>query len=365
MGSKILWGQFVALLLVQGIANHLAGWGNKDYLLKEFSLSPMRISEIWRHVFLSRLPVLLGALLISAFIFKDHVISMLLVVWIILRFVNQSFDSIILFKRDFRFAVLLECIVWSIVALFIYYYDNLTIIHVTLAVLISELFRLLILNIQYFKLIFNVQKEPSRLSFFYLRRSFLFFIIGFSGLLQSRIDLWCTALLLPSHKLAVYQVLISFLVYLQASAYFMISPFLKNIYRLSNESVMKIAPKMLIAGLLLPVGFMPCLWWICHQWYHFNISSGMIMIGAIFCIPVFFYSPFIYLLYKSNLQKIVIYITLAAALINLVFNFAFIPLYGIGGSLLASTISQLSMAGAYYGVVRKYFPSGSLLKPKK
>ncbi|MBI5566993.1 MAG: hypothetical protein HY870_18995, partial [Chloroflexi bacterium] len=43
LASIELWGEYVALLIGLQLAAHIIGWGNKDYLLRQFSFSPARL----------------------------------------------------------------------------------------------------------------------------------------------------------------------------------------------------------------------------------------------------------------------------------------------------------------------------------
>ena len=49
--SKGLWGSFVPCLLYVSVALLVLGWGNKDYLLREFSKTPSEIAYRFYVVF--------------------------------------------------------------------------------------------------------------------------------------------------------------------------------------------------------------------------------------------------------------------------------------------------------------------------
>src|SRR5690242_878226 len=63
LASVSLWGDFVKVLIVAQLAAHVAGWGNKDYLLREFSRGPARVAAAWQSSLFTRLGVFVLAAL--------------------------------------------------------------------------------------------------------------------------------------------------------------------------------------------------------------------------------------------------------------------------------------------------------------
>ena len=53
------WGQVVSLQLVYYIAAHIVSWGNKDYLLVQFSKQPSKINQHLQQSTLTRALILL------------------------------------------------------------------------------------------------------------------------------------------------------------------------------------------------------------------------------------------------------------------------------------------------------------------
>jgi hypothetical protein len=68
LASVSLWGDFVKVLVVAQLAAHVAGWGNKDYLLRQFSRSPAQIAAAWQTNLFTRLGLfVIAALALAAF----------------------------------------------------------------------------------------------------------------------------------------------------------------------------------------------------------------------------------------------------------------------------------------------------------
>ena len=58
--SVQLWGEFIEVLIIAQLGAHVVSWGNKEYLLREFSLRPAQISKIWQTSLISRGVLLAG-----------------------------------------------------------------------------------------------------------------------------------------------------------------------------------------------------------------------------------------------------------------------------------------------------------------
>ncbi|MEL6823009.1 MAG: hypothetical protein AAFP70_14705, partial [Calditrichota bacterium] len=46
LSSVETWGSFVAVLIIVNLINHLLYWGNREFLLREYSKTPGSIAQI-------------------------------------------------------------------------------------------------------------------------------------------------------------------------------------------------------------------------------------------------------------------------------------------------------------------------------
>jgi hypothetical protein len=53
--TTFLWGELVYYMSLVQVAVVVISWGNKDYLMKEFSFNPSQISEVWKENIFTRL----------------------------------------------------------------------------------------------------------------------------------------------------------------------------------------------------------------------------------------------------------------------------------------------------------------------
>ena len=57
--SQTFYGTIASVLILFDLAFNVISWGNKEFLLREFSKSPSRINALWSASFLNRIPLLM------------------------------------------------------------------------------------------------------------------------------------------------------------------------------------------------------------------------------------------------------------------------------------------------------------------
>lgn len=186
----------------------------------------------------------------------------------------------------------------------------------------------------------------------YFILAFPFFLMEFTGLLQSKADLICVTFFLSKERIAQYQVYINFLLLLQSSAGFILAPYLKNIYRLKKDSIRKLSVKLLSFGIALAAISTYFISVFIRYFYHFSIPTVTLLLGAFFIIPIFYYITIVYQLLKINRQKIVLFINIAGTIISFILNIILIPHSsdGISGAILAITITQWLLLLMYWSI---------------
>ena len=97
--GAFLWGQFIAYFLWMNIAAHIASFGSKEYLLRQFSNDGNRLSENWSASFNSRLLFIIFFSIILFFFPITIERIGYIVIWMISRFVSQSFEPIIIYQK--------------------------------------------------------------------------------------------------------------------------------------------------------------------------------------------------------------------------------------------------------------------------
>ncbi len=343
LASKDLWGQFVSWLITAQLIVHVLAWGNKDYLLRQFSQYPNRIATTWRRVFLVR-GVFLCAISLLLSLTPD---GWLLVLWIIPLFIAQSFEVMIVFRRHFAFAVITEMCLTVMMLIAILTGDDITQTKLFAVFILSAWARAGVYGWRYWRNFVSPNMGTSGVYFAYFRLALPFFLLGLSGMLASRIDLYTLSAIAEKSDVASYQVVINLLLYVQAGANFILIPFVKTLYRLDEQAIRKIATRLFLFGCIAIPPIILLLSGLVLVVYDLTYPVLFWVMGGLFALPIFAYLPLIHRLYGLDAQRYVLWVNLGGAAVNGVLNLMLIPPMGITGALLASALCQWGMLGAY------------------
>lgn len=345
LASEALWGGFVAVMVGVQLVAHIAAWGNKEYLLREFSRQPHQMAQHWQMSLTTRL-VLFSGLALSFVVFGGTLGRVLLMaLWGAALVLAQSYEVVVLYRKDFGYAIVVELIAVAVLAgAVVMLTDTLTVDLLILLFTVSSGLRAVLFGLRYRQLI---NQFSARLDLTHLRLALPFFLLGFSGLLASRIDLYTVSALLSDEAVARYQVFINLIIYVQAISNFILLPYAKSVYRLDDRAIPKIALRLFVVGLVLLIPALAAAYWLLLNVYHFRFSVAFMVIGGLFALPIYAYIPYIYRLYKHDAQGYVLWVNLIGAGLNLLLNLLLLPTLGLIGALLSSAIVQWGMLIAY------------------
>lgn len=351
--SKDLWGSMVEVLLWFGLASHFLGFGNDGLLLKEFSLQPKNMSANWSKSLQARIWLYVLVCSILVFLPVEMRLKFLLLIFLSANFIYRSYDVVILFKRQFMISVLLETLGFILIAIYVWLnFKDVSLNRLLAVYALAELLKAIII---YF--LFNREfKIPSfKFNMVYFSLALPFFLLEFTGLLQSKTDLICVTWFLSKVKIAQYQVYINFLLLVQSASGFILAPFIKTIYRMRNESIRKLSIRFFAFGfvLIFPAMFFVDLF--VQFFYHFKVEPRTLVIGAFFIMPIFYYIIVIYQLFKMHKQKMVVIINITGVVISFTLNIILIPICrdGINGAIMAIAITQWIVLLMYAAIQRK------------
>src|SRR5690606_4288142 len=102
-----IWGAFVSLLLFVLLAQQVVNWGNKEYLVREFSQGPGKIAKRYSEILFTRLPLVLIFTALAAIWFPIEYIGYIFL-WLAGRFFTQSCEALIVFEKDFNASLWIE-----------------------------------------------------------------------------------------------------------------------------------------------------------------------------------------------------------------------------------------------------------------
>lgn len=350
--SKELWGKFVYVLILVNFATHILHWGNKDYLLREFSFNPTAMGTLWQTSLLSRLPLLSLFIPVVVFLNFPLEIKLSLILWVFFAFIFQSFDVLIIFRHKFKTALFLDIIVLFILIICIIIFRNvLSRDFLILLFTMQFLVKMLCMGFLFNKGLFG--ELVGRFNPAFLTMALPFFMVGFSGMLTSRMDLYCVAFFLSENEVGQYQVFMNLLLYLQGLASFIITPFIKYFYRFPANTIKKTVSLMAVVGIVINIPAIAAVYFVILYYYCFAFSADMFIIAYVFIIPVYFYIIKVQVLFRNYRQKIVVFLCLYYSVINLILNFFLIPIWGIKGALISSTMVQWLLLLSYSVIVKR------------
>lgn len=345
--SAELWGEFVSYLIIVQLAAHVMGWGNKEYLLREFSINPTDLCLQWQSILLTRLTLFPLFLIVLYFIGGPSVRLLTLALWTFALVWQQSYDVVILYRRSFLFALVTEITpVIIMVAAIWQYAPSLTVDHLLRWFALATAAKVISYSLYFRRILWTAWQ--GKLTFAYFSLAISFFLLGFSGMVQSRVDLYSVNILLTAQELAQYQVFIGFMLYLQSLAALIIMPFVKRVYSLSHAHILQLARRLLLLGfVIVPLGLL-LVWQVMVRIYDFNLSWLFYAWGAAYVIPIYFSVPIIYSLYKVNRQRVVLTVNVVAIAGNFMLNLLLIPIFGMLGALIATTLIRFCTVTVYF-----------------
>lgn len=339
LSSIGLWGEYARFILLITFLTQIAAWGNKEYLAREFSKTPGQITILWNESIAARSLLLLPLSFFVLMLPTSFAVRICLLFILLLRFILQSYDSIIQYKRIYSLRIVSELFYITAFSLTVILSVNLTIIGLLMITVLLDLVRTILVAA-----LTKLYYKPSlaRTSVAYLKKSFLFSLLMFTSLMASRIDQVNAALVLSASEMGTYQILMNFLLILQASSYFVLQPFTKNLYRLPLVTIKKIAWKLFLLGIPLGLMGIAIIKNLLLFFYHIDIDQSLLWSGYLFVLPMFYYCPYIFYLYKTERVLLVTGINIAASLLLLAFSFLLMNFYskGIQALLLSASLVQ-------------------------
>jgi len=348
LASVEVWGEFVAVLIVVQLGTHIVGWGNKDYLLREFSFNPARIAINWQTALLTRsLLLIAGApLVLLAFPMQR---ALWVLVWSFAIVLDQAFDVLIQYRKDFAFSTLIELVGVGFLAAAILLIgvridlDRLIVLSGAVNLLKAGLY-----GLRYRRhILARIDRLSERIDRRYFSLAWPFFLLGLTGLLQSRIDLYAVSAFSSKADVGQYQVFMTFILYLQSIANFVLGPFVKNIYRLRYRSILSIAAKLFGLGVLIVLPGLVIVQVVLRDHYRIDLPIAFMIAGGLMAWPIYFYLPAIYALYKAGLQTVVVKINVLGIAVSFVFSLMLLPRLGLIGAVIGAAIAQWIMFAVY------------------
>ena len=357
LASAERWGEVVDVFVVAQLAAHIAAWGNKEHLLRAFSVAPDDASRAWATSLRTRAALIApfaAAALVGYGILGQGWSPAILapaLLWIAGRIVVQSHDVVILYHRLFRAQIAVEttgtAVVLGVLLLTLPDISAAGILWLFAGVEVAKAVALRTLTGDHVSIATGARADPSL-----LRESAPFLLLGLSGLLGSRVDLYCVAAALDAREVARYQVLINMLLYLQALSNFILLPFVRDVYAMELRAILGLAVRFTAAGAGLSAIGVGAVAALMRYAYRLPLEPELLAIGYLYVVQMYLALPLIYALYKAGRERVVLHSNIGVVAVNLVGNVLLIPRLGLVGALLSTMVVQTAAALLYLWRVR-------------
>ncbi|MCB0795475.1 MAG: hypothetical protein KDB88_12120 [Flavobacteriales bacterium] len=340
------WGEVVTLMIWVQLGVHLAQWGNRELLIREFGRQ--RESQ-WLVLqgMITRVPILLVVMIPLAFFAKDLIVPV--IAWTALLYIAQAAEPGVIRDKSFSKAALAELLALSVQLGYLLLVPVLSVEHILWCFPVAQGIRALLLH----ALIGTFDHLPDPLADMrlHLQQGTPFFLSGVSALLASRADLYVVDALLERTLTGQYQLISSVFVQAQAFSMLLTTPFTRDLYRSPTSAIQRSSVRIsrwtLLAMPLLATG---C-WILFGPVFGIHPSPLVIVAGCLATWPSFAYVPLIYPVYRAGMERPVMWANLGAAVLSVSVTWFLVPRIGLAGGLFGAAIGQWVMLL----VVRKLF----------
>lgn len=342
------WGQIVGIIIYVQLVTMLTSWGQKEYSLREISLNPAAEREIWNRTFWTRTPLLLFGIMVLAFSLPVNTIVSV-IVWTSSLFVIQSFESLVLVQNKTQTFGISELIISLLFVTCLWFLrDHSFTIQQILWLLASVNLTRAIFSLVKFRSV-PIFKPEFEVSFF--KKSLPFFLLGLSGMLFSKVDLYVADFYLDESDLGTYQLFITAFIQIQALAGFVLMPFAKNLYRLNASQILSLAFRFLLFGTIVSTVGTLAVRILLEHVYYIELSTQTYVWGFLFASSVFFCLPVIHYLAGQKLEKKILAFNSGGFALNLTLSILLITPLGFKGLILATALSQLLISVVYLQLI--------------
>ncbi len=337
-----LWGEFTAYWVSLTLMSAIASFGNKDFLIREFSKKPNTINLLWNSYFWSRAIILLGLIPIFMILFPTQSLFFLAAIWFILNFIQLSFDCLNVFSKNFWFALFCEIGGLLISIAFIFYHSqSLSINILFVSYCLNQIFKTII-NLVFYRVYIQFPRI-SMFSLGNLRKLMPFFLLGLGGFMIDKSDLLFVSFYLVESEKAAYQILSNLCTMGLVALSLILAPFSKNIYRMGPLSFNSLKRNYAFWGILFSIGFMSLVYLICKYFYRLHFPPIMYFLFFLSCVFFTLFLPNMYLITKNNRQQKAAQFILLSGALTLAASVILVSLLGMTGAALACAFGQFSM----------------------
>lgn len=342
-GSQAAWGDALRVIIPLHFFIHVAAWGSRDHLLRLFAAGQEQPRVLAVQSMLTRAVVFLPLLLVVGVVADEAWTFGAL--WAGCTLLAASFESVFIWQKRFGSMLLMEA-----AGLFAQCLALVLLGPVGTGTVIASFMLGAVVKLGLIRHWSNgrPRHEPSNGVFHVSFRSHFkdampFMLIGLSGLLATRIDLYTANVLLSDVDLGRYQITSSLFVQFQALAALIVGPFIRDLFQLKGHSVLRYSRRLRLWALggMLPMAVLVRS--VLHFGFGFGFPWYTYAAGCLMVWPVFANAPIIYALFKRGHERSIVMAGLAAAGLSCALTYVLLPRIGTTGGLLAAAAGQWLM----------------------
>jgi len=347
------WGAFLGALILVRLCAQVADFGSRDQLLRAFSRDPGDIAGSWARNLAARAWLLLAGPVVFALAGWSPVQVALMSGWLVALFLGQMAAALVTYRRAFGLAAALElagtvAICGLVLVAGAGASVELLLVAFTLAAAVRT--GVLLVRLDAFAALrpaMLLRPAPSL-----LREAWPFFLLSFTGAIQSRVDLYLVALLLPAAGLGAYGIVTNFVLLVHAMAAALLAPMAPALYRMPRPGVLRAARRLALAGVPASLAGIAVTAFALAYLYRIEVAPAALMAAWIAMLPPFGYAPLVILWFRAGRERVVIAVAAAATLVTAIGTLALAPGLGITGALASMAAGQVFVAAAHAVLLR-------------
>ena len=342
------WGKIAVLQYVFALSSSVVAWGNKEYLLREYSTAPANISSLFQKTMFSRSILLALPLGIIPFLGFRTQETLFVLLWIVLRFISQSFESLITFHRKFTVGIVCEIISLAAMITGIIVLKNPTYENFLQIISVSLLARTLSVSFFFRDNLFI--RSPMKWNAPVLYASLPFAMLIMGGFIHSQADMLCVIHYLSKKEIAHFQIITAGLLFIQSTSNFVFAPFAKTFYRLTARHMRKPRIMFLTGGFACVIFGLTAMYFALGFLYGIALTPTMLIAGIFYSYLPFTYLLSVYTLYKRRKTGWVFAINiLGTALLIIMYRFFFLlNKLDIENAIIATAMNHFLVAVCFW-----------------
>lgn len=333
--GKTNWGAFISISIWVFFIAFIAKWAGQNYLMKEFSKNTSNYLNVFYSNFVERSVLLLPS--VALFFVFPFPLAFAALVLLVLMYIYNSYDALLVYNQKFEIQFVAEIIgVMLIFSGFLMF----PVFNLMLIIYLFSFSYLVKSSILFLHFNHSFSKISIRFSFRNLLQTFPFFLIGFSGWLASKCDIYVVSYFFSKKELSEYQIFISCFLILQAIPAYLILPINTHLFRLTQHSINKIKGKLLLYSFPIILLFTILFWIVLDCFLDIQYSIPIYFFGALSTLPTFIYVVDVLLLYKQNKENYIMKCAFSVLLITIILMLVLLPYFRILGVIISVCVSQ-------------------------